>query len=64
METERIFTISKMSLTDGDKSLWAIVDEFGHTMIQVWSEKEPIEVVSEFGGVIKTLVVGKKKVLA
>ena len=44
---ERIFTVSKMSPTDGKKSLWAIIDEFGHTVCQVWSETEPNEIISK-----------------
>lgn len=54
MKTERNFTISKMSQTNGKYFLWAVIDEFGHTMVQVWDEKEPTDVVTDFGGILET----------
>jgi len=38
-------TYSKTSQIDGNKKLYAITDEFGHTVIQVWSELKPIELI-------------------
>jgi hypothetical protein len=36
-------TSFKMSQKNGDKSLWAICDCMGHTIIQVWSLNDPLE---------------------
>ena len=31
-----------MQQTDGDKKLYAIIDQYGHTMMQVWLDKDTI----------------------
>lgn len=39
-------TYEKMSQIDGNKKLYAILDQYGHTIIQVWSETEPIDIIN------------------
>ena len=50
---KKIFKISQMSQKNGKDILWAIIDEYGHTMVQIWSEKEPIEYVKDLGGEVE-----------
>jgi len=27
--------------TNGNQKLWAVIDEYGHTACQIWSDKKP-----------------------
>lgn len=40
--------IEKMNVTVDGKSLWAVIDEDGHTMFQVFSVKEPVHILDMF----------------
>lgn len=44
-----------MSVVVDGKRLWAIIDDYGNTMFQVFSVKEPIYLKDKFNNKVKEL---------
>jgi hypothetical protein len=40
-------TYSKMSIKDGDKSLWCISDQYGSTVIQILMIEPPLKLIKQ-----------------
>lgn len=47
--------IKKMTPVIDGKHLWAIIDDYGHTMFQIFSVKEPIYLKDKYNVKVKEL---------